>query len=204
MVIVRLLFWWLVISALAGAEPTMLKIVVRNVTPDLDPKSFVALPRTIYRSGRTHARVEEQPDPADGVHLVMIRAGSESWSLDLNRKSARHSGNLPPDVRLPIFMMDDGSYIMEFGYEIAFMQDHQVPPTEVKLSSGQTLNRYAVKSGDRFVELLTSQGRPVFTQMRNPQGKVLMRLQYDEFTPDLPHQPSLYQLPPGTTVEERP
>lgn len=197
----KLLLFLILVLSPAWAQPTMLKMVVRNATPGLNQKSFVAQPRTIYRTGNTHARVEEKPNPKDGVHLVLIRAGTQSWAYDRKTHTARHSGNLPADVRLPIFMLTDGSYVLEFGREVEFMEINQVSPTEVKSGSG-IMKRYTVKSGDRFIELLTKNGRPIFTQMRDGRGKILMRILYDEFTPNLPNQPDLYKLPKGAKVKQ--
>src|SRR2546427_390751 len=54
------------------APEKMVRIVTRDATPGIDPQSFAALPKTLYRIGNARGRVEEMPDAARGVHDLLV------------------------------------------------------------------------------------------------------------------------------------
>jgi hypothetical protein len=199
--LLQLLLLLLCSSAVLAQPATMVKMVVQNVTPGTEADSADALTRTIYRQGANYARVEEAPSPRDGLHLVIIRAQTDSWQLDLNSQTALHQGGLPAEVSIPIFV---DLYPLEFGREIEFMRDNEVEPEEIKLDDGTPALHFGARAGDLGVELIAlKEGEvPAAIQFLDGEGKVLMRIQYLEYQRGLPSRPGLFVLPQGITVTE--
>lgn len=172
------------LSLAAWAEPDLIKIVTSNTTPGLKPGSFATKPRTVYRLGHWLARVEEQDDPVDKVHMVVIRSHTEGWTIDLRNKVGRHSQGLPETVRIPLLPIG-GLADLEFGYELEFMRSHQIQPKD---------GVYAFKFGDYLIKLAVAQGKP--QQLETSQkGTLVMRLHYDEYSTGLPEAPELFSVP---------
>lgn len=179
-----LVLW--IVTAIAWADPGMIKIVTTNTTPGIKPDSFLTRPRTVYRLGNSLARVEEADDPVDKVHMVVIRSHTEGWTIDLRNKVARHSQGLPDTVHVPIFPMG-GLGDLEFGHELEFMQTH-------KLEAKDGAYVYGVEG--YVVKLSVADGKPEQFEA-SQDGKVLLRLHYDEYVTGLPEKPELFVVPKG-------
>ncbi|MFN8612812.1 MAG: hypothetical protein U0931_35065 [Vulcanimicrobiota bacterium] len=177
-----LLFWTL--SNLAWADPTLIKIVTSNTSPGIKADSFAARPRTVYRLGSSLARVEEVDDPVDKVHMVVIRAHSQGWTLDLRNKVGRHSQGLPDKVRVPLLPLG-GLADLEFGHELEFMQKNKIEPKD---------GAYTFSFEDYVIKLSVSEGKPQQLEA-SQKGKLLMRLHYDEYLTGLPEDPDLFVVP---------
>src|SRR5215813_14036174 len=84
---------WLPASLASAAEcapEKMVRIVTRDATPGIDPQSFPALPKTLYRLGNGRGRVEEMPDPARSVHGLIVVNEPDGWIVNLHDKTGRH------------------------------------------------------------------------------------------------------------------
>src|SRR5712692_8492024 len=86
------------------APEKMVRIVTRDATPGIDPQSFAALPKTLYRVGNARGRVEEMPDAARGVHGLIVVNEPDGWIVNLHDKSGRHVVDPGPSLifRAPI------------------------------------------------------------------------------------------------------
>lgn len=179
----------LLLSGLAWAEPGLLKIVTSNTTPGVKAGSFASKPRTVYRFGASLARVEEVDDPVDKVHMVVIRSGSQGWTIDLRNKVGRHSTGLPEVVSVPLLGV--GSLAnLEFGNEIEFMKSHNVP---------SRAGVYEYKLPPYRVRLTVKGARPEQLEAFENE-KLMMRLHYDQYLTGLPKKPALFQVPAGITI----
>src|SRR4051794_21069078 len=98
--------WSMAVSAAlaGGGGPTMTKVVLRDATPGVDPRSFAASPRTVYRVGDKKLRLEERPNPATGLHLLSVSDAPHAWLADLASKTVQHVVDPAPDgvVRFPV------------------------------------------------------------------------------------------------------
>jgi hypothetical protein len=63
------------------APEQMVKVVVRDATPGVDPGSFAAQPRTFYRLGTRYGRTEEVPDPEHGMHGLIVVSEPDAWRV---------------------------------------------------------------------------------------------------------------------------
>src|SRR4026208_291228 len=61
-------------AAALGQQPPdmMTKLTVRLQSPDIPEESFAVKPKTMYRAGNGYCRIEELPDPEQGIHGLMI------------------------------------------------------------------------------------------------------------------------------------
>jgi hypothetical protein len=137
----------LLICVLAGAifaeEPPkkMTKIEVVLQSPDAPAGSFAAKPKMFYRAGNRYCRVEEAPDPDQGIHGLMIINEPDWWMVNLFSKTARHGVDPGPtfNCRQVIFangtpqsLDDESKQIMqlEFGRELEFFKGRGGDPEE--------------------------------------------------------------------------
>jgi hypothetical protein len=187
----RALFVLWILTAQAWAEPGLIKIVTSNTTPGIKPDSFASKPRTVYRSGNSLARVEEVDDPVDKVHMVVIRAHSEGWTIDLRNKVGRHSRGLPDIVRVPLAPIG-GLGDLEFGHELEFMQTHKIEAKD---------GTYVYSVDGYVVKLSLADGKPEQFEA-SQDGKVVLRLHYDEYVTGLPDNPGLFVVPKDIKVKD--
>src|SRR6266487_825791 len=107
------------------APEKMVRIVTRDATPGIDPQSFPALPKTLYRLGNGRGRVEEMPDASRGVHGLIVVNEPDAWIVNLHDKSGRHVVDPGPGLIFRAPILDGGGELpaplreLEFGCELA-------------------------------------------------------------------------------------
>src|SRR5713101_754565 len=183
----RVLF---LICALAGVmfaqEPpkTMTKIEVILQSPDAPVGSFATKPKVFYRAGSRYCRVEEAPDPDQGIHGLMIINEPDWWMVNLFSKTARHGVDPGPtfNCRLAIFangtpqsLDDESKQIMEleFGRELEFFKGRgAIPKKGPVLQSKETMG-YMVTVGTTALALFTygTPERPLAVSQKRNNGK---------------------------------
>ncbi|MFL6417563.1 MAG: hypothetical protein ACJ74Y_18055, partial [Bryobacteraceae bacterium] len=78
----------------AGADEqpaTMIRMVVRIMGPGIKPGSLPALPKTIYRAGPHHARIEDPPDARQKLQKLTIISEPDAYSVNLITKRGTHA-----------------------------------------------------------------------------------------------------------------
>src|ERR1700674_1668882 len=118
-----------------GEEPpkTMTKVEVTLQSPDVPTGSFAAKPKVFYRAGNRYCRIEEAPDPEQGIHGLMIINEPDFWMVNLLAKTARHGVDPGPTLNchLPIFAEGSPQSLdeetkqirqLEFGQEAEFFK----------------------------------------------------------------------------------
>src|SRR5262245_35832646 len=68
----------------------MVRITYANVAPGLDPRSFAAQPKTLYRLGSKYGRIEERADAVRGVHGLVVVQEPDIWTIDLMKRVGQH------------------------------------------------------------------------------------------------------------------
>src|SRR2546422_10740061 len=71
------------------APEKMVRIVTRDATPGIDPQSFPALPKTLYRLGNGRGRGEEMPRASPGVPGLNVGDEPHAWGGHLHGKAGR-------------------------------------------------------------------------------------------------------------------
>jgi hypothetical protein len=144
----------------------MTKMVVQLQSPDVPADSFGAKPKTMIRAGTQFCRTEEEPDPARGIHGVLIVNEPDAWMVNLETKSAEHMVDPGPkfNCRMPIFASrfaelpeEEAKQIggLEFGYELEFFKSKGATPQPAGVLQTKQATAYKLSFGDSTVALFT-------------------------------------------------
>jgi hypothetical protein len=193
----------------AGCAPEkMVRVVVRDATPGLDPTSFGAKPKTLYRLGNRYGRMEELPDPAQGSQGLMIANEPDLWMINLATRHGLHAldGAKSKDFQAPVLAAPDASEFVksfELGCERAYMKERSVAPRAVQ-AEGRKLDTYQVSEGKETI-VLSFDGRlqrPVTAELRE-NGKVVRLLKYVEYDSGLAPDMKLFEKPSDIEFAEK-
>src|SRR3954453_8557043 len=119
-------------AASADTQPSsMIRMVVRVMGPGIKPGTFPALPKTIYRAGAHHARIEDPPDARQKLQKLTIISEPDAYSINLITKRGSHVVDQggPDDLHLPIVLPFDPKHRLpkldrlEFGDEYSFFEE---------------------------------------------------------------------------------
>src|SRR6185369_2544679 len=69
---------------------TMTKMVIADIGPDVPKGSFAARPKTTYLSGTRYGRIEEEDDPKEKLHQLILVSEPDIWMINLADKTAKH------------------------------------------------------------------------------------------------------------------
>jgi hypothetical protein len=191
---------------------TMTKIEVILQSPDAPAGSFAAKPRVFYRAGNRYCRVEEAPDPDQGIHGLMIINEPDWWMVNLFSKTARHGVDPGPtfNCRLVIFgngtpqsLDDESKQIMqlEFGRELEFFKSKGAIPKKGPVLQNKETTGYMVTVGNTPLALFTygTPERPLaVSQQRNGKNDVYWYSGYGEVDFDS----KLFLKPENIKIEE--
>jgi len=212
---IRLVFLVVVLGGMLFAEDspkTMTKIEVILQSPDAPPGSFATKPKVFYRAGNRYCRVEEAPDPDQGIHGLMIINEPDWWMVNLFSKTVRHGVDPGPtfNCRLVIFanrtpqsLDDESKQVMqlEFGRELGFFNDRGAIPKKGPVLQTKETMGYMVTVGNTDLALFTygTPERPLaVSQKRNGKIDIYWYSGYGEQDFD----PKLFAKPEGMKIEE--
>jgi hypothetical protein len=191
-------------GAAACAPEKMVRIVTRDATPGIDPQSFAALPKTLYRIGNGRGRVEEVPDPARGVHGLIVVNEPDGWIVNLHDRTGRHVVDPGPSLTFRAPILDGGELPaplreLEFGCELAFVQAYAPKPIEqVDTGGGVLLDKHQIARGTHRVEILVqAKDRMVHAVAHYKAGKVVRVVRYVEYQTGLAPDARLFSRPDG-------
>ena len=198
------------IAADAAAEcapEKLVKVVYRDATPGIDKTSFAAKPQTLWRLGKDFGRVEEMPDPENGIHQLIVVNVRDAWMVNLLDKSGKHivdhaetSGFVAPLVsgeELPAAVAE-----IEFGCEFQYMRARGAKPESVEMA-GRKFRQFRVAEGHFVVKLIALPDQDVpfgFALLKD--GATQVYFQYMEYGTSLDADPRLFARPEGITYSE--
>jgi hypothetical protein len=144
----------------------MTKMQVQLQSPDVPADSFAAKPKVMYRAGSQYCRIEEQPDPTQGIHDMMIISEPDAWMINLATMSGKHMVDPGPsfNCRLPIFAdiaanlpEEERKQILglEFGLELEFFKAKGATPHSGGIQQGQQTTAYMLSFGESKLALFT-------------------------------------------------
>ena len=154
-------------SAMFAQQPkAMTKIEVLLQSPEVPADSFAAKPKVIYRSGSQYCRIEEQPDPAHGIHGLVIINEPDAWMINLATNSAQHMVDPGPtfNCRLPVFANrvsslpeSEGKQIggLEFGLEYEFFKSSGATAQPGPVLQTKQTTSYQLHFGESTLALFT-------------------------------------------------
>lgn len=193
-------------AAFAGCSPEkMVKITFRDATPVYEDGHFATLPKTLYRLGSHHARLEEAADQEHGVHGLIVVNGRDTWMINLAVKTGRHIVDTAEsyDFHAPIVGSHDSPFVeFEFGCELGYMETKGVKPSKVKIGDRDLL-QYEVTEGETTVRLWVDpkSGMPWGVGVIE-KGEPVYKLRYVEYLDSLEPEMNLFARPAGITWEE--
>ncbi len=209
--------YWFILLALgvawqahaACAPATLVHIVTTETTPGIDPMSFDAKPKSLFREGAKRSRLEEQPDDA-GVQALAVVDEPNIWMANLTDKTGRHivDPTAAPQTRAVVFPDDRIApkiLELEFGCEAAYVAANAPAVFKIETIDGVPLEVHRVTVGTEAAEILWKPGstRPQFARYYRS-DKLVWALRYDRYEIDPPSDPDMFTAPKGIKYEEVP
>jgi hypothetical protein len=187
----------------------MTRIVMRDTSPDIPRTSFAAKPRTLYRIGETHGRVEEEPDPDRNIRGLLIVSEPKIWIINLRDKTGRFMIDPGPShvFRAPVISpegpgQDQSLREFEYGREYEFLHlNHAIPSNETV--DGITYDKLFLTIDGVTISLLSHAGEERPFRMTISKGqKLVLQVDYDFYRRDLEPQMTLFEPPRNIRIAE--
>jgi hypothetical protein len=191
----------------AAPPAPMIRVVTRDVSPDVPRGSFGARPKTLYRVGEKYGRLEEEPDAAEGIHGLIVVSEPRVWMVNLANMTGQRITDPGPSFvfRAPIIPQSSKGPpppTFELGLEYDFMKAHGAKPKKVVIGGKSQealvarVEGYVITlAGDRAAE------RPSRVKVEQ-KGRTLIELDYVEYVRDLPPRMELFVPPPGVRFRD--
>lgn len=207
---------WMILMALSVAGPaaancapaSLVHIVTTETTPGIDPQSFDAQPRSLFREGARHSRLEEQQDDKNRVHGLAVIDEPNIWMANLYDRTGRHiidpnpaqttQASVFPDDRISLKILD-----LEFGCEAAYIAANAPRAAKSETIDGVTLDVHRVTDGTEAVEILTKPGvsTPSFARYYRS-DKLVWAIRYDRYEVGAAPDPDMFTAPKGVKYVE--
>jgi len=185
-------------------EP-LIKIVFRNATPGIDTDSFAAKPKTLYLLGSHYQRLEELPDFEAGIHGLIVSNERDTWMVNLANKTGKHivDNATNYDIYAPVVSDRTDSFEgFNFGFELSYMEDAGVKPTQVRLGD-RDLVQYEYSKGQMQLRLMVSAKEKIpYAAGLFDSGKLMHMVRYEEYKVNLEPEPTLFEKPSGISYTE--
>ena len=197
------------IAHLVAAEPKppMTRIEYRAISPKIPADSFAAKPKIQYIAGTTYSRTEEQPDPAEGIHGLIVCAEPDIWMVNLFPRTAQHIVDPGPTFITHHNILDRDApkefASLEFGKEIEFFRSHHAAPLEAQSLDGQRCEVSEFKHESyRIVLFVRADTRKPFQLDVFRDDKAFFSIRYLSYQTDIPFDAALFKPPAGITITE--
>lgn len=187
----------------------MMKIVTRDTSPDLPDGAFARKPKTMYRMGSTLGRIEEAPDPANGLHELIVVNEPKLWMINLEDQAGRLTVDPGPTYvfRASIIPHDEKGLKppleeFEFGREYQFLREHKAAVAEESIE-GKSYDAWSVTIEGYRIKLLSARGseQPAKVVVSSGEG-IVCQYEYDEYESNLPPRMSLFEPPQNVRIIE--
>jgi len=194
-------------GATCGPEH-MVKVVIRNATPGLDPNSFAAQPKTFYRLGTKYGRIEEAPDREHGIHGLMVVSEPDLWMINLRSKTGQHfvDTGAPYHFHAPVLAgADDPEFVKAFevGCELEYVKEKSSSPPRPVTMNGRTLESYVASEGEyQLVLVIDPATQKPFAATVKKGGKIVSFIRYLEYETELTPDLALFTPPSALTYTE--
>jgi hypothetical protein len=196
----------------AGAEDqpsTMIRMVVRLMGPGIKPGTLPALPKTIYRAGAHHARIEDPPDARQRMQKLTIINEPDAYSVNLITKRGTHAVDQggPDDLHLPIVLPFDPKHRLpkldrlEFGDEYSFFEDAGATQQSGPVINSKPTDALRLPEADGNAVLVLRSGTEIPVTLTWQAADGQYKYEYIEYK-ELPYDPSLFKKPEGITYRE--
>jgi len=188
---------------------TMIRMVVRVMGPGIKLGTRPALPKTIYRAGAHHARIEDPPDARERMQKLTIISEPDAYSVNLITKRGTHVVDQggPDDLHLPVVLPFDPKHHLpkldrlEFGDEYSFFEDGGAAKEAGPIINGKPTDALRLPETDGNATLVLRAGTeiPIFLSWHTQDGDY--KYEYIEYK-ELPYDATLFKKPDGITYRE--
>lgn len=117
------------IGVCADVPSKMIHAIVQMSGTDFPAESFAAKPKIFWRASSQYCRIDEEPDPPNGIQGKMVINEPDAWLINLADQTAKHLLDTGPtfNCKLPIFAYDAETATskigeLEIGHELVFFQ----------------------------------------------------------------------------------
>jgi hypothetical protein len=195
-------------AAAACAPAGLVHIVTTETTPGLDPLSFDAQPKSLYREGAKHSRLEEQQDDKNGVHGLAVINEPNIWMANLYDRTGRHivdpnpaqttQAQVFPDDRISPKILN-----LEFGCEAAYVAANAPKVDRSETIDGVMLDIHRVTDKTEAVEILMKPGAatPSFARYYRS-DKLVWAIRYDRYEVGAAPDADMFTAPKGVKYVE--
>jgi len=187
-------------------DPKMLFIEYALVAFGLDPDSFNAQPKKVWRGGETYLRLEEVPNPETGSQRLLVITEPDIWIIDRTTGLGRHEVDPGPTyrIRFPVFTADSNEDIvkLEMGMEREFFREHGATEAGEKSVAGVECKESVLELGGRKVSLFTRTSDGVPFQVTILLGERALAVRYLRYETGLALDKSLFKPPQDIKFEE--
>ena len=191
----------------ADTPSKMIHAIVQMSGTDIADESFAAKPKKFWRASNQYCRVDEELDPANGIHGRLVFNEPDAWLINLADQTAKHVIDPGPtfNCRLPIFAFDAETTKgkigeLEIGRELDFFHTNGA-----KLIDGPKLsfeaNYYELKIADSVLRLVERVDIHAPILIVLVQGDKLYKARYLLWD-EVPFKADLFAKPTGVKIEE--
>jgi hypothetical protein len=185
----------------------MIHAIVQMSGTDIADESFAAKPKIFWRASNQYCRVDEESDPANGIHGRLVFNEPDAWLINLADQTAKHVLDPGPtfNCRLPIFAFDPDAVKskigeVEIGRELDFFHTNGAKLVEGPKLSFEA-NYYELKIADsvlHLVERVDIHAPILIVLVRGGKLYKARYLLWDE----VPFKADLFAKPTGVRIEE--
>src|ERR1700751_4606124 len=143
-----------------GTPTKMLHLTAQVSGTDIPKDSFATLPKTYWRASNRYCRIDEEPDPKNGIEGRTIINEPDAWLINLADHTAKHMVDQGPtfNCKLPIFAVDLDTAKgkigeLEFGRELDFFEKNGAKSVEGPKLEFRA-NFYQLTIGDSTLKLV--------------------------------------------------
>ena len=188
--------------------PPQVRIVTVNTSPGIPKDSFASQPLVMYRAGAQRLRLEEAPDPANGIHQLIVTNWPDSWIVNLVDKTGQYvkDDDMVPVVHAPVITADPSLGVpaawekLEYGCEAQFFTENKAEqiPTEK-----HDMIKHSLVDGAWRLTMVTAKDNPrPWMMLLSRDGKVTWAIRYTGYVQQDAADPALFTKPEGVKFTE--
>lgn len=182
---------------------TMTYIEWRPLVKGAKKDDFSVSTRKAWRAGTQYYRVDEAPDPVEGIHGTMIVKEPDIWLWNKYSNIARHLIDPSPtfDVHAPVFSWAEKKLTdLEFGEEDAFFTRRHAKKLPDSTIKGIKVTVQSVTLEDGTLTLFSRKADNTPFQLELQRSNTTQTVRYDRYSNNLPFDATLFILPDSVKV----
>jgi len=190
------------------APNKMTHLIAQMSGTDIPSDSFPAKPKTIWRASNRYCRVDEEPDPENGIHGRIVMNEPDAWLINLQDNTAQHIVDPGPtfNCRLPVFAFSQEVLKtkvgqLEFGRELEFFQSNGAKRVVGPKLSFE-VNYYELEIEGAMLKLVERADIHAPLMVGIVLGDKSWMVKYLLWDDQVPFQATLFDKPTGANIKE--